>query len=187
MCSSSLNSPQQTSSPTLPISYDGVHFSSITPESQFDLGGNPFWYRALLERLDSNFNLKSTPVATPGQDPEAADYYKLGNMSAVDVGNNILERTINLDLLPQTVDTGSRPILLREVPLPGTLSVYQGTALLGPQEYQFTNNAVNFSGNDARSGVVIRYQTSVYANAGLLARREYYTPRLYQVSLERVL
>jgi hypothetical protein len=63
------------------ISYDGVHFSSITPESQFDLGGNPFWYRVLLERLDSNFNLKSTPVPTPGQDPEAADYYKVGNMS----------------------------------------------------------------------------------------------------------
>jgi hypothetical protein len=65
--------------------------------------------------------------------------------------------------------------------------VYQGTTLLGPPEYQFTNGAVNFSGNDARSGIIIRYQTSVYANAGLLARREYYTPRLYQVSLERVL
>lgn len=89
---------EELTSLTHQISYDGVHYTSVTPGTQFDLGGKPFWYRSYLERLDSNFDLKAAPVAVPGQDPDAATYYKVKNVLAVDVGNNILERSISLDL-----------------------------------------------------------------------------------------
>lgn len=156
-------SAEELTSITHQTSYDGVHYTSVTPGTQFDLGGKPFWYRSYLERLDSNFDLRAAPVAVPGQDPGAATYYKVSNVLAVDVGNNILERSISIDLYAKPNDDGSRPIVLRESVLPGTLTVYQGTALLGPAEYQYVNNAISFSGNDDRSGILIRYQTSSFA------------------------
>jgi hypothetical protein len=89
------------------------------------------------------------------------------------VGSNILERSISLDLYAKPIADGSRPIILREDLLPGTLTVFQGTALLGPAEYQFVNNAISFSGNDDRSGILIRYQTSSFANACLDQSQRY--------------
>ena len=57
---------------------------------------------------------------------------------------------------------------------------------MGPNEVTFLDQALSFAGNDERLRLVIRYQTSVFANAGLVARRQYYTPRLFQVSFEKV-
>ena len=87
------------------------------------------------------------------------------------MGSNILERSISLDLYAKPIPDGSRPIILRESLLPGTLTVYQGTALLGPAEYQYVNNAISFSGNDDRSGILIRYQTSSFAKVITWYRR----------------
>lgn len=110
----------------------------------------------------------------------------MNNVASFDLGNGILERTLNLDLLIKDPPDGTdRIVPLREDPLPGTVTVYQDTALLGPQEYTFTGRNVSFSGNDERPNVTIRYQTSAFASAGIVARREYYTPRLFQVSFER--
>jgi hypothetical protein len=59
--------------------------------------------------------LRSAAVTVPEQDPEAAAYYTLGSVFAVDAGNNILERTISLDLLSLDTSVNSRPIVLREI------------------------------------------------------------------------
>ena len=61
-------------------------------------------------------------------------------MSAIDVGNNILERTITLNLLSQD-SVNTRILVLQETPLPGTLTVYQGAALLGLNEVTFLRSS----------------------------------------------
>lgn len=166
------------------LSYDGVHYQAIRPDQVLDLESSPFWYSAHCERLDSNFDDKAAPLATPGTDPAQTGYYKVSGIRSFDLGNSILERTISLDLF-STTDGRTRVLNLNETPLPSTMAVYQDSALLGPAEYQASGNAITFSGGDERPGVTVRYQTSALGNAGLVVRREYYTPRLYQFSFEK--
>jgi hypothetical protein len=124
------------------ISFDGMQYVAIHPGQQIDLGGKRFWFRSLMERLDGNFDQISQPIDSPGQDPGLSDYYRVNNVASFDLGNGILERTIALNLLVKDPPDGlDRIVPLREDPLPGTVTVYQDTALLGPQEYTLRGDA----------------------------------------------
>jgi hypothetical protein len=113
--------------------------------------------------------------------------YTLRNIQTADLGNSILQRIITLDLLPPvTITTGTRNITLHETPMPGTFTIYQGQTLLGSESYVLADNVIQFTGEEERDGLLITYQTSAFANAGLTARRDYYTPRLHQISFQRV-
>jgi hypothetical protein len=152
------------------ISFDGMQYVAIHPGQQIDLGGKRFWFRSLMERLDGNFDQISQPIESPGQDPGLSDYYKVNNVASFDLGNGMLERTISLDLLVKDPPDGlDRIVELREDPLPGTVTVYQDTALLGPQEYTFNGHNVSFSGNDERPNVTIRYQ-SAFGGVGVVVK-----------------
>jgi hypothetical protein len=54
---------------------------------------------------------------------------------------------------------------------------------LAPPAYMVSGNTINFQ---PLTGVTLTYQTSSYANAGLSARQNYYSPYLYSVSFERI-
>jgi hypothetical protein len=158
------------------ISIDGVHYTAVVPGQQLAVGSGGFWYRASIERLDANFSQAAGPLSMPGQDPNINTTTSIANIVTVDLGNGILERTINLTAVSGT-------ITLHETPLAGTLSVYQGAVALAPPVYMVSGNAIAFQ---PLQGITLRYQTSSYANAGLSARKNYFTPYLYSVSFERI-
>jgi hypothetical protein len=176
----------QLTSITHQISFDGVQYAAIVPQQKIDLGGLKCWYRASLSRMEANFESMSVPLDKPGQDPSLSPAYTVNNVQTVDLGNSILERTINLDLMaPPTPSLETRNITLHETPLPGTFTIYQGQTLLGNESYVLRGNIIQFTGDEERPGMTITYQTSAYANAGLVARRDFYTPRLYEIGFER--
>lgn len=168
------------------VSFDGVQYRSVASGEEIDLGGKKGWYRAVLARLDSNFAALSAPLDKPGQDPSLSQAYRLNNIGTVDLGNGVLERTITIDLKAPAVVGQTRSLQLRETPIPGTFTIYQGLTLLGNESYARDGMTISFGGDEERVGMVIRYQTSAFANAGLAMRREYYTPRLHEISFERV-
>ena len=129
-----------------------------------------------MQRLDANFDQATSPLDLSGEDPTIDPAASVANIVTVDMGNGILERTINLTAVSGT-------ITLNETPLAGTLSVYQGTVVLAPPAYMVSGNAIAFQ---PLQGITLRYQTSSYANAGLGARKNYFTPYLYSVSFERI-
>ena len=59
-----------------------------------------------------------------------------------------------------------------------------GTVVLLPPGYAVSGAEITFP--QPLTGVTLRYQTSAYANAGLAARKNYFTPYLYSVSFERL-
>ena len=159
------------------VSTDGSHFQAIASGQQVDVGGGPFWYRGVLERLDSNFDQASNPVETRSDDPGLSDTYRLTTTSSVDLGGGIIERSLSFEDIHDAV-------LLRETPLDGTLVVYNGPMTLPASAYSFTNNRLVFA--EAQVGITVRYQTSAYGRAGLLARKDYYSPYLYEVRFEKL-
>ena len=158
------------------ISTDGVHYTAIVPDQQLVVGSGGFWYRASMQRLDANFDQATSPLDLSGEDPTIDPAASVANIVTVDLGNGILERTINLTAVSGT-------ITLHETPLAGTLSVHQGAVALAPPAYMVSGNAIAFQ---PLQGITLRYQTSSYANAGLSARKNYFTPYLYSVSFERI-
>src|ERR1035437_8000966 len=158
------------------FSTDGVHYTAIVPGQQLVVGSGGFWYRGSMQRLDANFDQATSPLDLSGEDPTIDPAASVANIVTVDMGNGILERTINLTAVSGT-------ITLNETPLAGTLSVYQGTVVLAPPAYMVSGNAIAFQ---PLQGITLRYQTSSYANAGLGARKNYFTPYLYSVSFERI-
>lgn len=168
------------------ISFDGVQYRALASGDEIDLGGKKCWYRAVLSRLDSNFATLASPLDKPGQDPALSPLYQLNNIATVDLGSGVLERAINLDLRAPTVGQ-ARALVLREAPIPGTFTIHQGLTLLGNESYALSGSTVTFDGDEERTGLGIRYQTSAFANAGLVMRREYFTPRVSEFSFERVL
>ena len=159
------------------FSTDGVHYTDIVPGQQLAVGNRGFWYRANIERLDANFSQAAGPLSMPGQDPNINTTTSIANIVTVDLGNGILERTINLTSVSGTVT-------LNETPLGGTLVVYQGTVVLPRPGYTVSGNQIAFP--QSLTGITLRYQTSSYANAGLGARKNYFTSYLYSVSFERI-
>jgi hypothetical protein len=171
------------------VSFDGVQYSHILPGQQIDLGGKKCWYRAAFERIDANFKEdRGAPLEDPGLRPAPDSLCRINNIATVELGGNIVERAINLDLLAKPAPSNDLRVLkLWEKPLPGSLTLYQGVVLLGPEQYQLRGDVLEFSGDEERAGLALRYQIPANAKDGLVARQQYYTPRLYQVSLERVL
>ena len=159
------------------ISTDGVHFQGIVPGQQLAVGNKGFWYRVRMERMDSNFDQASAPLDLPGQDPDIATGITVSSIATVDLGNGVLERTINLTAVSGTIS-------LNDTPLEGTLVVYEGTVVLSQPGYTVSGNRINFP--MALTGITLRNQTSSYANAGLAARKDYYSPYLYSVAFERI-
>ena len=153
------------------MSTDGVHYTAIVPGQQLAVGNGGFWYRASMQRLDANFDQAASPLDLSSEDPTIDPAAAVANIVTVDLGHGILERTINLTAVSGT-------ITLNETPLAGTLAVYQGTVALAPPAYMVSGNAIALQ---PLQRITLRYQTSSYANAGLSARKNYFTPYLYGV------
>jgi len=169
------------------ISYDGLSFQTIQPGQEIDLGATKCWYRALLQRMDANFAQAAAPIDDPGTDPAASTgWFQIKSVNTLDLGNNVLQRTININILAQDPPSSdTRLVVLQETPLPNTLTVYQGSTLLGPDVYRFANNAIAFATPEDTPGIIICYQTSAVANAGIVARKNSYTPRISQINFRR--
>ncbi len=166
------------------ISWDGVQYSAIQPGNDIAVVSSPFWYRGTLERLDANFTARSAPIAVPGTDPALTDYYILQSVTTIALGNNIIQRTIVINLNPAS--GGTRPLLIRETPLPGTLVLRWGSGLLDTSKYNVSGTTINFPTNEVMTGVSISYQTSALANSGLANRKQNFSPRLHQFSFQKV-
>jgi len=77
------------------MSTDGVHYTGIVPGQQIDVGSGGFWYRAAMQRLDGNFGQAASPLTMPGQDPSINSGTTIANITTVDMGNGVLQRSIN--------------------------------------------------------------------------------------------
>jgi hypothetical protein len=159
------------------ISYNGVHYTAITPGDVISLTSTPFWYKAVLERSSSQFDEEQNPLIEDGMDPSASPNYTLRNTETIPLGNGILERTLIIDNI-----TG--PVKFRETPLPGTFQIQEGAVILDPEDYAFVNHTLSFS--DDKTAVSVSYQTTAFGSAALADREEFYTPLLYEVRFERV-
>ena len=166
------------------ISFDGIQYVAMQPGDAIAITSSPFWYRSALERLESNFQTQSQPIAVPGTDPALTDYYRLNATTTSVLGKNILERSILLDLNPATGGT-NRPLVIQETILPGTLTLWQSNLPLNTGKYNVAGNIISFPTNEQLSGVTIRYQTSAFSNAGLLARKDYFSPRLHRFTFTK--
>jgi hypothetical protein len=132
------------------ISTDGVHYTAIVPGQQIAVGSGGFWYRASMQRLDGNFGQAASPLTMPGQDPSINSNTTIANITTVDMGNGVLQRSINLM-------AASGTITLKETPLGGTLVVYQGTVVLAQPGYTVSGNAITFP--QVLTGITVAYQT----------------------------
>jgi hypothetical protein len=137
----------------------------------------PHWYRGILTRLDSNFDQAAAPVDMPGTDPSLNPAYTLQSTATTDLGGGIIERTLNFSAI-------SGPVQLEETPLDGTLVVFNGTVPVSASLYSVVSNKITFTGT--QTGIMIRYQTSAFARAGLPARKNFYSPLLFEVRFERL-
>ena len=158
------------------ISYDGVNFQAIQPEAQIALAGSPFWYRGVFAQNSSDITTLSGPLAV-AQDPQVNSNYTVTQTSTINLGNNIMQRTIAFGSV-------SGPVTFQDMPLPGTFSVWQGSIELASTAYAFYNNVLTFPSSVVNVTVV--YQASSSGNAGLQALLNYYSPYLYQFQFEAV-
>ena len=158
------------------VSTDNIHYSSVAPGQTLALAV-PYWYRGILTRLDSNFDQAAAPVDMPGTDPSLNPDYTLQSTATTDLGGGIIERTLNFSAI-------SGPVQLEETPLDGTLVVFNGAVPVSASLYSVVSNKITFTG--AQTGIMIRYQTSAFARAGLPARKNFYSPLLFEVRFERL-
>jgi hypothetical protein len=166
----------QLTSITHQVSTDNIHYQAVTPGQTLALAV-PYWYRGILTRLDSNFDQAAAPVDMPGTDPALNPDYTLQSTATTDLGGGIIERTLNFSAI-------SGPVQLEETPLDGTLVVFNGTVPVSAALYSVVSNLITFTG--AQTGIMIRYQTSAFARAGLPARKNFYSPLLFEVRFERL-
>ena len=115
------------------ISTDGVHYTAIVPDQQIDVGSGGFWYRAGMSAWMRTSTKPPARWTCPARIPASIRTTSVSNITTVDLGNGILERTINLASV-------SGMITLKETPLGGTLVVYQGTVVLPPPGYAVSGN-----------------------------------------------
>jgi hypothetical protein len=148
------------------VSLDNIHYQSVAPDQALTLAV-PYWYRGILTRQDSNFDQAAAPVDMPGTDPALNPDYTLQTTATTDLGGGIIERTLNFSAI-------AGPVQLEETPLDGTLVVFNGTVPVSAGLYSVVSNLITFTG--AQSGIMVRYQTSAFARAGLPARKNFYSP-----------
>ncbi len=159
------------------ISYDGTQFTAINPGDTISLLSSPFFYRAVLERSSSRFDSVQGPLVQSPLDPISSSYYTLTSTTTTPLGNGIIERTLQINSV-----TG--PIVLREVPMPNTLVIQEGSVILSTfsGDYSFTNNSIIFP--STATGLTITYQTSSLGDSALKDEKEYYTALLYEFKFE---
>lgn len=153
------------------ISTDGQSYQGIQTGDVLNVP-NAFWYRAVLNRLDSNFSKTTTPLQAPGN-----DNFSLSSFTTTDLGGGIVSRKAVFSTVSGAVDLG-------EVPLGRSVAVYVGTSLLSPPAYTLSGPVLTFS--QAYSNLTVNYQASSYGLAGLVARQSFYAPYLDDVSFEGV-
>ena len=166
---------QQVSSPyvsiTHQVSQDGVNFTTIVP-GLVTLAAN-WWYRALFGRSASAFQASAQPIQPTTADPGYSSGFTLVSSSTTSISLTTMERNLVINNI-----TG--PIPLRETPIPGTLSVRQGTVYLTPSQYALDSNN-NLTFLSAVSTVTVTYQTAMAGPANLATLQSYYTAILRQV------
>jgi hypothetical protein len=109
----------------------------------------------------------------PGTDPSLNPAYTLQSTATTDLGGGIIERTLNFSAISG-----------EETPLDGTLVVFNGTVPVSAALYSVVSNLITFTA--PQTGILIRYQTSAFARAGLPARKNFYSPLLFKVRFERL-
>jgi hypothetical protein len=98
----------------------------------------------------------------------ATQDYSLSNFSTTDLGGGV---TLVFDSLTR--------FTLQEAFLVGTLALFGDTVSLKPGvDFTLQDNVIAFPA--ATQNVTVRYQTSAYSQAGLVARKTFYTPYLYE-------
>ena len=153
----SQHTAQKLTGITHQVSSDNIHFQSVTPGQVLELP-DPYWYRVLFERMDSNFEKAASPVALPGEDPALNPNYNLQNTATTDLGGGIIERTLNFATI-------SGPVMLQETPLQGTLGIFSGPVPVSVALYTVSGNQITFT--TAQTGITVQYQTSAYSKAGM--------------------
>lgn len=159
------------------ISYDGTQFTAINPGDLISLSSSPFFYRAVLERSSSRFDSPAGPLVQTPLDPIGSPSYTLASSTSTPLGTGIIERTLQ-------VNSVTGPIVLRDTPMPNTLTIQEGSLILSLAngDYSFVNNTITFPGSV--TGLTISYQTSSLGNAAVKDLEHYYTPLLYEVKFE---
>jgi hypothetical protein len=163
--------PEYTSITHL-LSGDGVHYHAIQPDEPVEVP-SPFWYRALLERIDDSFD---NPAAQVGDGVPESSNYTVSQALTKDLGAGLLERTILFSRV-------SGKMLLKDTPLPGTLVVFAGSSLASASVYTLNGRQLNFLSE--LTDISIRYQASSLARSGMATLKQYYSPYLYTVRLEK--
>jgi hypothetical protein len=75
-------------------------------------------------------------------------------------------------------------VQLEETPIEGTLVVFNGTVPVSAALYSVVSNKITFT--DPQTGIMIRYQTSAFARAGLPACKNFYSPLLFEFPVQPV-
>ena len=172
------------------LSFDGISYQALQPGQILTLADSPttkIWYRTLLDRHDLAIAEQSGPLLSV-RDPNLNDDYRVSQTTTVDIGGNLVERTIAFESI-------DGPVTFQDVPLatgsrqPGSatdsaLKVWEGAVLLSPSSYSFLNNVLSFS--TSKSNITVRYQTSAAGTAGLETRKDFYSPYLFEARFERV-
>jgi hypothetical protein len=151
------------------VSKDGQSYTILQPGDILNVPG-PYWYRANLARLDGNFS-KASPLQNQG----SVLNYTIANFTSTDLGGGIVSRKAVFAVVTGVVDLG-------ETPTPGSVSVYSGATLLAPSAYTISGTTVTFT--QSYSNLTLNYQASSYGLAGLVARKNFYSPYLDDVSFE---
>src|ERR1017187_7678765 len=150
------------------ISTDGVNFTAISTGSVISQT-TPFYYKASFQVVPSAFSASSTSIS---QDPAASSVYSLTSTTTVNIGSNILQRTLGFGSI-------DGPVTLQEVPLPGTFQVSQGAATLNSSTYSFTDGVLSFPAEIFN--ITVSYQISNVGATAVSDLQPYYTPVLRKV------
>ena len=75
------------------VSTDNVHYQSVTPDQVLAV---PYWYRAVLTRIDANFDQAAAPLDMPGTDPSLNPAYTLQSTATTDLGGGIIRTHVEL-------------------------------------------------------------------------------------------
>jgi hypothetical protein len=153
------------------ISSDGVNFITITP-GPVTLPSQ-WWYRALFGRSSNAFQSTSQPLFPTTADPGYSSGFTLVSSSTTTISATTIERTLVISSITEAIP-------LRETPIPGTLSVRQGTVYLTPTQFALDENN-NLTFLITVSTVTVSYQTSSAGTANLAALQTYYTAILREV------
>lgn len=167
---------QLVTSPYVSIAYqissDGVNFTTIVP-GPVTLPAN-WWYRALFSRSSNAFQAASQPLVQTTADPSYSSGFTLVSSATTTISPTTVERVLVIESITQ-------PILLQDTPIPGTLSVRQGTVYLTPAQFTL-DSGNNLSILITVSTVTVSYQTSAAGSVNTAALQPYYTAILREVT-----